>query len=151
MKFVGYIESGEDRDFARIDGQRSGRNLTHALIDVFGQFPQILRIAVRARRISLVVDLNLDGRRSVQIEVSVEVYGVGVHPLIASASSGSTAAILSRIRCTLILIASRSASRRSFSATSSSLAPARLRRVTGSLSRSSLDRKSTRLNSSHSQ
>src|SRR5947209_18384148 len=99
MKFVGYIESGEDRDFARIDGQRSGRNLTHALIDVFGQFLQIFRIAVRAHRISLVVDLNLDGRRGVRIEVSVDVYGVGVHPLIASAISGSTASKIGRASC----------------------------------------------------
>src|SRR5438132_13342563 len=99
MKFVGDIESSEDGNFARIDGQRSGRNLTHAPIDVFSQLLQILRIAVRAHRISLVVNLTLDSRRGVRLEVSVDLFGVGIHTLIVFAISGSAPSVSYTLGC----------------------------------------------------
>src|SRR5262245_60738142 len=112
MQLVGDVESSEDGNLARIHRQRSGRNLAHALIDILRQLPQILRIAVRADGVGLVVDFHLNGLRG-RIAVFAAAKCVGAHPRIASARSGSAAATTSSMASTFALIASRSASKRS--------------------------------------
>src|SRR4030095_4621345 len=138
MQLVGNVKGGENCDFPRINRQRAGRNLAHALIDVLGQTLQVFRIAVRPDGISLIVDFDLNGWGSGPGGVSVQVVlYFSAHPRIASAISGSAAAIASSILCTLTLMASRSASRRSIWATNSCLSPPRLRTVASCRSRSS--------------
>src|SRR2546421_3807589 len=108
MQFVGDVERGEDRNFARIDGQSAGRNLAHAPVNVFGQLFQVLRIAVRAHGIRLIVDFDLDSWGRVRTSIGAD--SVLAHPLIASASSGSAATTASSMAWTLVRTASRSAS-----------------------------------------
>src|SRR6266849_5915821 len=93
MQFIGDVKRGEDRNFARINGQSAGRNLAHALVYVFGQLFEVFRITVRAHGIGLVVDFNLDSWRCVRISIGAD--SVCAHPRIASASSGSAAATAS--------------------------------------------------------
>src|SRR5437667_10053505 len=110
IQYGSYIERGEERNFERINGQSAGRNLAHAQVNVFGQFFEVLRIAVRAHGIRLVVDFDFDSRGRVRISIGAG--RVCAHPRIASASSGSAAATVSSMAWTLVRTASRSASRR---------------------------------------
>src|SRR5260370_35407023 len=110
MKLVGDVERGQDGNFARINSQCAGRNLAHALVDVFGQLFEVFRIAVRTHGIGLVVDFDFDSWGRVRISIGPG--SVWAHPRIASASSGSASATASTMAWTLVRMASRPASRR---------------------------------------
>src|SRR5258706_5862617 len=111
MQLVGDVKRSQDRNFARINGQSAGRNLAHALVNVFSQLFEVLWIAVRSDGIGLVVNFDLNSRGSIRIPIGAG--RVFAHPRIASASSGSAAATASSMAWILVRTASRSASRRS--------------------------------------
>ena len=58
VKFIGDIQSRENRNLARIDREGSGRNFAHALIDVLGKLLEIFRVAIGPDRVSLIVNLD---------------------------------------------------------------------------------------------
>src|SRR5262245_6643160 len=111
MQLVGDVERRQNRNFSGIHRQRAGGDLAHASIDVFGQCPEVFGVAVRAHRVGLIVNLNLDGWRTVGAFLKAN--RICTHPRIASAISGSAAATASSIAWTRVRIASRSASKRS--------------------------------------
>src|SRR5207245_4769712 len=108
MQLIGDIKRGENSNFAGINRQSSRGNFTHTLVDIVGQLLNVFRIAIRANRVSLIIDLYFYRRRSRRIGTFSQTNSIVTHLGAASAASGSIAITASSIASTFNLINSRS-------------------------------------------
>ena len=117
MKFVRYVERGEDCDLQGVNRERPRRDLAHTRVNELGQLRYVFAVAVGANVVGLVVDFHADGGCCCCVHIAFRqthlVISVLAHCRTASAISGSSAAIASSIASTFMRIVSRSDSRRS--------------------------------------